>query len=80
MAQGLDWLKVEVEFLLFSSEKSLRGKKKKNFLKCGQVHRCRLREQDLAIKNPVVPALAEERLGPPSPQPALDSWRLCLFT
>ena len=31
MAQGLDWLKVEVEFLLFSSEKSLRGKKKKKF-------------------------------------------------
>lgn len=29
-------------------------KKKIFFLKCEQVHRCRLREQDLAIKNPVI--------------------------
>ena len=29
MAQGLDQLRAEVEFLLFSSEKSLRKKKKK---------------------------------------------------
>lgn len=71
MAQGLDQLRAEVEFLLFSSEKSLR-KKKKNFLKCEQLHRCHLREQDLAIKNQVVPVLATECLVLPSPHPVLD--------
>lgn len=53
---------------------------RKYFLKCEQVHRCHLREQDLATKTKDVLVLPAEFLVQPSPHPAPNIWRLCLFT